>query len=487
MWTCWTSSWTAVNKSYFSTRSRLWQWADLYFEAIDPLAVKQRKLNSKMADFGRQVEELKKPLPKKKLPLSAPLNVLNVGMPTSDPWKPEEDPKKALLLKMKEAEIEKNRIQKSLMDLYFASLHAGISGKKELVAGVGQEAAEGMYNFPIEDPYEICFAILYLLDDDYAWIYSFTGAIVCRAAVMLPWGFTQYTEQDDGFWFNDWKLIPSQPIDPEWYETKYAGNPNIYEDDEEAEEPHDMSLAQIVYENTGAILPCDMSRYDGVKKELKKKGLKPSQAAVLCGVMSVLGETSRRRDFYSEPVEETQEPSVDVAAFTAENEQLKRELARLREQTKTENYNVVKENRELKEKLEAVERASEEMTLELADLREIVFSRQTDTPEEKPEEMTVAFPYHTTRRLVAFGGHDSWLREIKFKVPDVRFLGEDIPSPEVIKRADVVWIQTNCIGHKSYYGIIDLARRYERKVRYFKYAGATKCALQVVEEEQQSK
>lgn len=104
--------------------------------------------------------------------------------------------------------------------------------------------------------------------------------------------------------------------------------------------------------------------------------------------------------------------------------------------------------------------------------------------EEKPEENVVKFPYHTTRRLVAFGGHDSWLREIKFKVPDVRFLGEDIPSPEVIKRADVVWIQTNCIGHKSFYGIIDLARRYERKVRYFKYASATKCALQVVEEEQ---
>lgn len=245
-----------------------------------------------------------------------------------------------------------------------------------------------------------------------------------------------------------------------------------------------MSLAQIVYENTGAILPRDMGRYDGIKKELKKKGLKPTQAAVLCGVMSVLGETSRRRDFYSESVEETQEPSVDVAAITAENEQLKRELARLREQAKTENYNVVKENRELREKLEVVERASEEMTLELADLREIVFSRQTDAPEEKPEEAVVKFPYHTTRRLVAFGGHDSWLREIKFKVPDVRFLGEDIPSPEVIKRADVVWIQTNCIGHKSFYGIIDLARRYERKVRYFKYASATKCALQVVEEEQ---
>ena len=36
----------------------------------------------------------------------------------------------------------------------------------------------------------------------------------------------------------------------------------------------------------------------------------------------------------------------------------------------------------------------------------------------------------------------------------------------------------------SAYNIIDLARRYNRKVRYFAYASATKCAEQVVTEEE---
>lgn len=63
-------------------------------------------------------------------------------------------------------------------------------------------------------------------------------------------------------------------------------------------------------------------------------------------------------------------------------------------------------------------------------------------------------------------------------------MSDDISSPEIIKRADVVWIQTNCIGHKSYNIIIDLARKYSRKVRYFAYASATKCAEQVVAEEE---
>ena len=38
-----------------------------------------------------------------------------------------------------------------------------------------------------------------------------------------------------------------------------------------------------------------------------------------------------------------------------------------------------------------------------------------------------------------------------------------------------------------YYNIIDLARKYGRKVRYFAYASATKCAEQVVEQENEDK
>ena len=131
-----------------------------------------------------------------------------------------------------------------------------------------------------------------------------------------------------------------------------------------------------------------------------------------------------------------------------------------------------------------MEAGAGELRQELADLREVVFNQQNGAEEEKAEESKISFPYHTSRRLVAFGGHDSWLREIKFKLPDVRFMSDDISSPEIIKRADVVWIQTNCIGHKSYNIIIDLARKYSRKVRYFAYASATKCAEQVVEEEE---
>ena len=41
------------------------------------------------------------------------------------------------------------------------------------------------------------------------------------------------------------------PLNPEWYETRYVGQ--RYEDDEE--EPHEVSIAQIIYEHTGQYCP----------------------------------------------------------------------------------------------------------------------------------------------------------------------------------------------------------------------------------------
>ena len=248
------------------------------------------------------------------------------------------------------------------------------------------------------------------------------------------------------------------------------------------------------YEYTGAVLPRDMHRFDDLKKELRARGLKPSQANTLCAMMNIIGEVSRQRFDFSKYADqddwegdwnfEEEDAGDDLEA---ENEKLKAELTKMRKQAKEANYNLSRQNRELKDQLEKASETMGEMRQELADLRDVVFNQQNMVEEEKAEESKITFPYHTTRRIVAFGGHDSWLREIKFKLPDVRFMSDDISSPEIIKRADVVWIQTNCIGHKSYYTIIDLARKYGRKVRYFAYASATKCAEQVVEEENTDK
>lgn len=473
-------------------KTKFWEWADLYFKALNPLIHEMRRQEENLDRLTEQIEEIeKKYFPKKQakptLPLTAPLPLFD-----DTPIKKQKLEADMLMCQIDKAEEAHNDIRKKIGDFRFTGLQASVMSRDRLIKCMDADQAEAMYNFSVEDPYELCFAILYLFDqdDDYAWVYSFMTAVICRAASMLPWGLDCY-EEEDGFWFDDDKWIPSMPLNPEWYETRYAGRK--YEEDEE--EPHEVSIAQIIYEHTGAILPRNMHRFDDAFRPLKKRGLKPSEANMVCALMNVLGEARRRQEYISdggfrEGLEWNSiaqpEKTEEADSVAEENERLKKELAQLKEQAKKANYALNRENRELKEKLEKSESAAGEMTQELADLREIVFNQQSGT-EEKAAEVKITFPHHTNRRILAFGGHDSWLREIKFKVPDVRFMGEDISSPEIIRRADVVWIQTNCIGHKSYYNIIDLARKHDRKVRYFKYASASKCAEQIIEEENEGK
>lgn len=461
-------------------KQKFWEWADLYFAVLSPMVKELNRLDEAMDRLEDQMREYLDRKPKK--PDFAALK--DLALMDDRPLIGRLSEEEQMIRQMEGLEEKRKKAEHRIYNLHFVSLSAGVHGKKQIAECVGDDFAEAFCNFRIDDPYEICFAILYLLDqdDDYAWVYSFMTAIVCRAAAMLPWGLELYSEMDDGIWFQDNEWIEPKPFDPEWYETKYAGE--WYEDDDD---PHDVSLAQLVYQYTGAALPRDMNRFDGLKKELRAKGLKPSQVSTLCAMMNVIGEVSRQRfDFskYADQDDWDAEEEAVTEDLASENEKLKAELAKLRKQAKEANYNLNRENRELKDQLKKMEAGAGELRQELADLREVVFNQQNGAEEEKTEESKISFPYHTSRRLVAFGGHDSWLREIKFKLPDVRFMSDDISSPEIIKRADVVWIQTNCIGHKSYNIIIDLARKYSRKVRYFAYASATKCAEQVVAEEE---
>ena len=466
-------------------KQKFWEWADRYFEGLYPIIREQKRLEKKLERIHREIDELSvQKLQQKKpaaLPFASPdmlaANTLMSGTA-----------KEVLQIGRQLAELEEalDDVSDRLSDYRFTIFQINLMGKQDALDSMEEKHAEAMRHFPIDDPYELCFALLYLLDadDDFVWVYSFMTGVACRAAYMLPWSIETYDEAYDGFWFDEDAWIQPQPLDSAWYEQNYIGDEDL-EDDIVS----DVSLAQLVYQSTGALLPRDMQRFDSGVKWLRRKGLKPSQASMLCAVMNILGEASRQQKYLPDGTTAETSPIEPAAAEQAaeENAQLKRELTQLKAQMKKINHDLSQENAILQDKLSKAEKASAAMAQELADLREIVFNQQRSVPQEKEEPAKIAFPYRTDRRVIAFGGHDSWLRAIKFKVPDVRFMGEDISSAEVIRRADVVWIQTNCIGHNTYYNVIDLVRRYGRKVRYFKYASAVKCAEQVAEEEKKSK
>ena len=121
---------------------------------------------------------------------------------------------------------------------------------------------------------------------------------------------------------------------------------------------------------------------------------------------------------------------------------------------------------------------------ELADLREVVFSKmhKTETSDSRQDDEAVTLPYETKKRAVIFGGHESFINTMKTFLTNVKYV--DIKNmafnPDLVRNADVVWIQTNRMYHPQYWSIIKIAKQYSVQVRYFRSSGAKSCAMQVI-------
>ena len=169
---------------------------------------------------------------------------------------------------------------------------------------------------------------------------------------------------------------------------------------------------------------------------------------------------------------------------------LKAKIRRLRESNekyREDLYQIRREMETVKEHTANVEKRAAAERTELAELRELVFT-QANAVEmgglEPDKAAELRFPYSTRKRVVAFGGHDSWRKAIRPRLPNVTFINhEQRPNADMIKAADVVWIQPNALSHRSFYKIINVVRTNQVQIRYFGYASAMKCAVQVLEDD----
>jgi len=184
-------------------------------------------------------------------------------------------------------------------------------------------------------------------------------------------------------------------------------------------------------------------------------------------------------DELDEPLEESEEVQ-DPTEKSLENEikELKDRNRALTEELYVSNARARKMEKELlvqKSNMDVLQR-------ELADLRNIIFNSQTgEFGEEKEGHLQIDYPYTAKSNVVVFGGHDSWAKAIKPLFTNVRFIHKDAsPSSDMIRNADIVWIQTNALAHANFYKIIDVVRANNVPVRYFAFASATKCAEQII-------
>ena len=408
-----------------------------------------------------------------------------------------------------------------------ASDYCDMSYEEALADTKNRTVAETMPAFRIGNPFEICFAFLYLLDrdDESAWLHNTSIAVVNIAGAALPWSVDELEDEfDDEQTFNGTHWLEGDNSDPiDFYNTWFNGE-DIGMDDCGRINP-----AQLIYKLCKGVAPRGMHPFHEIRQKMKggdpdlERVIDTAEILFLSAFQSKsasydaslnlpfeglfndeesdsvedggevqtvkaplggywgsvagklgMGEVSVSRTSIVEPVEDE---SVD---YEAENKRLQNEINQLKKAL----YESGRANRHEKQKLEHEREIAELEHRELADLRELVFNQQEGIYEAEETVEQITFPCSTQHRIVVFGGHDSWAREIKPKLPDVRFIDrEALPNADMIRKADVVWIQPNSLAHKHFYKIIDEVRKHSIPVRYFTYSSAAKCAEQLVLED----
>ena len=390
----------------------------------------------------------------------------------------------------------------------------GASEKKIQSVMYFRRITEKLTGFTVGNPYDICAAALLLEQEgDLLWyLNTLTDTVALCAQRQLPW-----TMQEA-----DYQKPLSSPAAPD--ETpRFLFQPP--EEGERAplgsdiEEGELLNEAQLFYLATGYLLPRNCGPSRDVEDWFARQGLSRGRARelALCAMMVSREEAwedwldcagrpslgqwggwklpedeedddDAQPDF-EEPDEQEQErveaSGQDAAQAAAESDSRAVELARQLKEARGALHDAEQTVRQLRDQLAEERQSAMQNKLELNSLRDALFRlKSAEQSEEQEKKASIAFPWTGRRRILVFGGHDTWSKAIRPLLPGVRFCDRELlPDLNAIKSADIVWIQPNALSHKFYYRIIETARKENIAVRYFGFASARKCAEQLVEVE----
>ena len=463
--------------------------------------------------------------------------------------------------------------------------------RKSLQKAAGsREVADALEGFIVEDPFELCFALIYLLDsgDDAPWLMRSGSALMLYVLRMLPWyiDWDDWNDDDWDAWYDGLRYDRNEWMKKE----KVKDQINYYH-----EKHGDRNLAQVIYDLCRTIVPTGLHPFEEDRKRLIDEGMDENLARKITDTAELLflydfqaknisGEISfppdeddldldkdldEYYDYFEGNAGVIAEKIAGVTANEAEDETVDDDNISSESVTKLGGYwgrmmrnanssgkkSGGKESHGAKESLDAKElpcakeshgadktsevdanklrtelreakklikslrntlavtrqeanneRAKYEHELkalrlehrELADLRELVFNSDNadlagqagqgehssdGTAKHDKADIQNSYTYETKKRTVIFGGHDTWLKAIKPMLPRAKFVDVNniAFNPELVRNADVVWIQNNCLSHSQYGNIVKVARQYGIQVRYFAYASAEKCAGQIVD------
>lgn len=346
----------------------------------------------------------------------------------------------------------------------------------------GEQLTRQIIDFSVDDPFEMAFALFYLLDSrsDIPWLFYGSICVTYTLIDQLPFD-TSLAKQGE------------QALHPELTRSLYTHRFSGYRWDEAqdctlqpVQRDKATNLAQLLYENAYTVYPrvtgtlpqleqyfADMGLEDTTQKEayqlllyLLRSGNDRSESLAAYRLQTALENTQ-----HEIPVdtEDTQLLQTHIKELTRQTEMLRAAA-----------YEENKQKRAAEKNLRHVQAENGSLRRELMDLRQLIFSQQQELDVEYSEETAIDFPVKLPGKIVSVGGHPNWVRDMKALLPNIAyFSAEVLPNKDILRNAHEVWVQTQYISHKSFYRILS-ALGTETQLRYFGSKSAQRCAVQLV-------
>ncbi len=333
----------------------------------------------------------------------------------------------------------------------------------------------------VSNPYEIC-GIFYVLKrkQDYRyWAMGPFATAVCFAAKRLPWTSKLEYEEPNG----EIEITNADMYLPKYKISMFDGANKSYEL---------LNMSQVIYHlSGGGILPRRLNSYRAEKAILKQNGVPDEEVNYITDMAAVLAEIDKRSEYYGaygviDDEESSDEQPIEIADDAIDSiKVIVKDIQDRIKKANTENHLIEEQRRKLQKEYDELKRIYQQEHRELVDLRNYVFNQDDESQEDTSAvDLKIDYPYTAKHNVIVFGGHETWSKAIKPLFANVRFISRDtLPNPDMIKNADIVWVQANSIGHSKYYKILDVVRTYRIPLRYFAYASAEKCAEQIVIED----
>ncbi len=351
----------------------------------------------------------------------------------------------------------------------------------ELEDVYGKGLSHKIRTFTVDDPFDTAFALFYMLDQgsDIPWIYYGSLGVAYTAVDRLPF-YIQSMEKSEE--------CSVTGLMPQLHQGRYEGGKHPGEldiDHEPIMRKIGLTAGQLFYANTDSVFPRVVREIPELEKTLDKLEENPHSTRELYTMLLQLmnGITSKAESLQSWRDRNAEEPKEETEQVSPE--ELKRQL----KEARLENQNLRRvlherdaEERQTNADVLAIQQEQKRNIQELTELRSLLFRLNSQEPGDDAVPQNLTFPCSTReRRIVSFGGHPGWMKNIKALLPDVRFVSTDeLPNRDMIRNADEIWLQTNYMSHAFYYGIIDTVRSSGKELHYFQYSSAEKCAEQLV-------